>query len=279
MSTVGGLDIDRAATELLTGRGYLLFENFFSRELIDEARRLTYQLARGEPDRAAHFHGDETETTQKRVWNLPAKGKVFQRMCSDERILAVMEPLLGDDLMLSSFAANILYPGAPAQEGHVDYPYWDLHTRSRWPRTLNASFFLAVETVVTLDDFTLENGATAVVPGSQKLAEWPDPDRFADASIRLAPPAGSLFMFPALLWHAGQANRSQGSRAALLGSYTCKSIKPIEDWSRCIDTNEAKSYSGRMRALLGFDYAYPAVMDALPARSSEGKRSRKAIND
>ncbi len=279
MGTVGDIEIERAVAELSTGRGYLLFENFFSEELIDEARRLTYRLARGEPDRASHFHGDEIETTQKRVWNLPAKGEAFRRLCSDERLLAIMEPLLGDDLMLSSFAANILYPGAPAQEGHVDYPYWDLHARSHWPRTLNASFFLAVEAVVTLDDFTIENGATAIVPGSQKLAAWPDPERFAAESIRLATPAGSLFLFPALLWHAGQANRSQGSRAALLGSYTCKSIKPIEDWSRCIDPDEAKDYSGRMRALLGLDYAYPAVMDALPARSSEGKRSRKAINN
>lgn len=279
MNTVGDLDIDQAVTELSTGQGYLLFENFFSREWTDEARRLTYRLAREEPDRTSHFHGDETESTQKRVWNLPAKGEVFQRICSDERILALMQPLLGDDLMLSSFAANILYPGAPAQEGHVDYPYWDLHARSRWPRTLNASFFLAVETVVILDDFTIENGATAIVPGSQKLAAWPDSERFAAESIRLTPPAGSLFMFPALLWHAGQANRSQHSRAALLGSYTCKSIKPIEDWSRCIDPDEATGYSDRMRALLGLDYAYPAVMDALPARSSEGARSQKTITD
>ena len=278
MNAVGDIDIDRAVAELSTGRGYLLFENFFSAELIAEARRSIYQLARSEPDRASHFHGDETEATQKRIWNLPAKGEAFRRICSDERLPAIMAPLLGDDLMLSSFAANILYPGAPAQEGHVDYPYWDLHARSRWPRTLNASFFLAVEAVVTLDDFTLENGATAIVPGSQKLAAWPDLERFAAESIRLVTPAGSLFLFPALLWHAGQANRSQRSRAALLGSYTCKSIKPIEDWSRCIDPEAAKGYGSRMRALLGLDYAYPAVMDALPGRSSEGKRSRKAIN-
>ncbi len=272
------IDIERAVAELSTGRGYLLFERFFPQETIDEARRLTYRLARDEPDRAAHFHGDETEARQKRVWNLPAKGEAFRRLCADERLSAILAPLLGDDFMLGSFAANVLYPGAPAQEGHVDYPYWDLHARGHWPRTLNASFFLAVEAVIMLDGFTIENGATAIVPGSQKLAAWPDPERFAAESIRLTAPAGSLFLFPALLWHAGQANRSQAPRAALLGSYACKSIKPIEDWSRCIDPGEAEGYSSRMRALLGLDYAYPAVMDALPGRSSEGRRSRKAIN-
>jgi ectoine hydroxylase-related dioxygenase (phytanoyl-CoA dioxygenase family) len=271
-------DIDQAVSELSTGQGYLLYERFFPPEIIQQARDLTYQLACDEPHRTSHFHGDETEITQKRVWNLPAKGDVFRQLCSDERILAIMEPLLGDDLMLSSFAANILYPGAPAQEGHVDYPYWDLHARSHWPQTLNASFFLAVEVVIALDDFTLENGATAVVPGSQTLAAWPDPERFAAESIRLTIPAGSVFIFPALLWHAGQANRSQRNRAALLGSYTCKSIKPIEDWSRSIDPKEAAGYSDRMQALLGLNYPYPAVMDALPARSSEGTRSQKPVS-
>ena len=90
-------------------------------------------------------------------------------------------------------------------------------------------------------------------------------------------PAGSLLVFPALLWHAGQANRTSTSRAALLGSYTCKSIKPIEDWSRCISAETIAGCGERMKALLGVGYAYPAVMDELPARSSEGARSKKNI--
>jgi hypothetical protein len=84
---------------------------------------LIYSLAAAEPDRASHFHGDEVETKQKRVWNLPEKGAIFQTMLSDPETLAIMEPILGDDLMLSSYAANVLYGGALAQEPHVDYPY------------------------------------------------------------------------------------------------------------------------------------------------------------
>ena len=117
--------------------------------------------------------------------------------------------------------------------------------------TLNASFFLAVETVVMLDDFTLENGATALVPGSQKLCRWPDPDEFQAKHIRLAAPAGSLFMFPALTWHAGQTNQTPDPRAALLGSYTCKSIKPIEDWSRCITPETIAQCDDRTKAPAG----------------------------
>ena len=88
---------------------------------------------------------------------------------------------------------------------------------------------------------------------------------------------GALLLFPPLLWHAGQTNHSAASRAALLGSYTLKSIKPIEDSSRCIDRGAALHYTKRMQDLLGLHYLYPAVMDRLPARSSEGARCKQAI--
>jgi hypothetical protein len=84
---------------------------------------LIYSLAAEEPDRASHFHGDEVKTTQKRVWNLPKKGAIFWTTLSDPETLAIIEPILDDDLMLRSHAANVLYGGAPAQEPHVDYPY------------------------------------------------------------------------------------------------------------------------------------------------------------
>jgi len=271
--------VTEAAEALCSGDGYLLFQGYYSTDKIAEARDRTYELARTEPDRTSHFHGDDTEATQKRVWNLPEKGEIFRELTTDPYILSIMEPILGDDLMLASYAANILYPGAPAQEPHVDYPYWDLHARTHWPQTLNASFFLAVETVLMLDDFTVENGASAIVPGSQARARWPDPGEFAEKSIRVTGPAGSVFMFPALLWHAGQRNNTHQSRGALLASYTCKSIKPIEDWSRSISQDTIARSGDRMKALLGVGYAYPAVMDHLAPRSSEGARSKKGITE
>ena len=273
----GRLDIEGAVQELCAGSGYVVLEGFFPTELVVAARDEIHRLVEQEPDRTSHFYGDEENPAQARVWNLPAKSDLFRRLCADERMLAIMRPILGADLMLSSFAANVLHPGAQAQEPHVDYPYWDLHARDRWPRALDASYYLAVESVIPLDEFTVENGATAIVPGSQKLARWPDPEAFAASRIQVTMRPGTLLLFPALLWHAGQANRSGASRAALLGSYTLKSIKPIEDWSRCIDREEALRYDRSMQDLLGLHYAYPAVMDKLPGRSSEGARSSQSI--
>lgn len=270
-------EVEALVAELCSGSGFVVLDDFFAPDLVQRARERIYQLIDDEPGRTSHFYGDDVNQAQSRVWNLPAKDDVFRRLCADERMLAILRPILGEDLMLSSFAANVLHRGAQAQEPHVDYPYWDLHDRERWPRALNASYFLAVESVIPLDEFTMENGATAVVAGSQKLARWPDTAEFAQRHIRVTMHPGALLLFPALMWHAGQSNRSHASRAALLGSYTMKSIKPIEDWSRCIDRDEALGYDQAMQDLLGLHYPYPAVMDRLPGRSSEGSRSKKSI--
>ncbi len=270
-------DVEPAVQQLCDGPGYLILEDFYPASLIRAARDRIYELVSEQPSRTSHFYGDDVNPAQARVWNLPAKGREFRQICGDERMLAIMRPILGEDLMLSSFAANVLHPGAQAQEPHVDYPYWDLHARTRWPRALNATYHLAVEAVMPLDEFTVENGATAIVPESQKLACWPDKGQFAERHIRVTMKPGTLLLFPALLWHAGQTNRSEASRAALLGSYTIKSIKPIEDWSRCIDREEALGYEQGVQDLLGLHYPYPAVMDRLPGRSSEGSRSNQSI--
>lgn len=273
------VDIEAAVAELTDGAGYLLIEGFYSPAEVREAHDLIYRLAEDEPQRTSHFHGDETVVTQQRIWNLIEKGEVFRRMVADERLLSVLPPILGDDFTLASYCANILFPGAPAQEPHVDYPYWDLHERSHFPRALNASFFLEVETLAMLDDFTVENGATALAPGSQKLAQWPTTETFDEQHIRITGPAGSLLLFPALTWHAGQRNASALPRAALLGAYTCKFVRPLEDWQRGLSPQTVAHCDARLRSLLGLDMPYPKVMDELPGVSSGGQRSHRRVND
>ncbi|MFO1069776.1 MAG: phytanoyl-CoA dioxygenase family protein [Geminicoccaceae bacterium] len=268
--------IAAAVHDLTAGKGYVMLEGFHGPDQVAEARELIYRLAEEEPERTSHFHGNERVRTQKRVWNLPDKGRVFRDICGDERLLAMLEPVLGD-VRLASFAANVLYPGAPAQEAHVDYPYWDLHKPERFPMGLNPSFMLEVETLVMLDDFTLDNGATALVPASQRDCVWPDQDSFARRHIRATGPAGTLLLFPALTWHAGQANTSRGNRAALLGCYTAKFVKPLEDWKLGLSEATRADLSPRMVRLLGLDETYPAVMDGLPGRSSEGTRAREGV--
>jgi ectoine hydroxylase-related dioxygenase (phytanoyl-CoA dioxygenase family) len=71
-----------------------------------------------------------------------------------------------------------------------------------------------------LDDFTPENGATRVVPGSHRIAR-PLPKDLAQPLARhrdekiIVGHAGSLLMFDGYLWHSGRRNDSTGPRRAV----------------------------------------------------------------
>ena len=264
------VDIDAAVHELTEGSGYVVFPGYFAGGIVDEARELLWALAEAEdaepdpsgaadPDAAANSMR-ATVPTQKRVWNLIEKGAVFRGIAEEPGMLAVFEPVLGHDFVLSSIAGSVLHPGAPRQEPHADYPYWDLYDPARWPLGFNTSFHIQVTTMVMLDEFTAENGATAILPGSHKRCAWPDAEEFERDHVQATGPAGSLFMFTAPIWHAGCANRSEGPRTALLSTYHCKFIRQLEDFRRSVSAETLEQCSERLKYLMGIDMPYPTLM-------------------
>ena len=264
------IDIESMVRELTEGSGYVVFPGFFAEDVTTEARELLWALAEAE---AAAPESDEAAgpaaaapsmrsavPTHKRVWNLIEKGAVFRAIAEESSMLAVMEPILGHDFVLSSIAGPILQPGAPKQEPHVDYPYWDLYDPVRWPLGFNTSFHMQVVTMVMLDEFTSENGATAILPGSHKRCAWPDAEEFERAHAQATGPAGSLLMFTAPIWHAGRENRSAAPRTALLSAYHCKFIRQLEDFRRGVSPATLAKCSDRLKYLMGIDQPYPTVM-------------------
>ncbi len=262
------IDIDAAVHELTEGSGYVVFPGFFADDTVAEARSLLLALAEAEdsePDpiadpAAAAPAMRSAVPTQKRVWNLIEKGSVFRDIAEAPGMLTVLEAVLGHDFVLGSIAGSVLRPGAPRQEPHVDYPYWDLYDPGRFPLGFNTSFHIEVETLVMLDAFTTENGATAILPGTHKRCAWPDAEEFERDHVQATGPAGSLLMFTAPIWHAGRANRSDAARTALLSAYHCKFIRQLEDFRRSVSAETLKQCSERLKYLMGIDLPYPTLM-------------------
>jgi ectoine hydroxylase-related dioxygenase (phytanoyl-CoA dioxygenase family) len=76
-----------------------------------------------------------------------------------------------------------------------------------------------------LDDFTQDNGATRVVPGSHLSGKSPG-DVLADtrdphpSEVLLTAPAGTVVVFNSHLWHGGTMNRSSRPRRAMHSYFT-----------------------------------------------------------
>jgi hypothetical protein len=209
------------------------------------ARRLE-QLFEAEGERAgSEFRQEEGA---RRLANLADKGALFLDCALEPAVLEHVAHVLGAGFKLSSLNARSASPhnGAP-QPLHVD--------AGALP---DARGYWVCNTVWLLDDFTRDNGALRVVPGSHRSGHKPQ-EVLADP---LAPHpderlvtgrAGDLLVMNAHLWHAGTANATARARLALHAFY-CRSDKPQQQYQKgSLRPETLRALSPAARALLAID--------------------------
>ena len=272
--TLSKAEIAQATDDLINGPGYYVLEDLFSPSQVAQAREIIDHYS-DKSIGATHFHGAHADKIhlQRRVWNLLNKGQVFIDMAAHEAVMSVFSKILGKQFILGSFAANRLLPGAPGQEPHVDYPYWDMHDIDEFPFGINASFHMNCQSLIALHDFTAQNGATGLVPHSQKKGVYPDQKSFDEAMIQIECGAGSMVLFVGMIWHCSMPNHSEADRTSVLGQYLPKFVKPMEDFKAAIHPDVATNASPDLRQLLGLDLRYPELLEEADSGNAEGRNT------
>ena len=164
-----------------------------TRRIVETVSRLEEELAiEPQRNRAEGFN-------TKRIYNLLSKDPVFWKMPAHENVLPIVTNLIDKWAILSGTTAMNIGPGEELQglhsdEGNVSLP------RPRQP--------LMAVTIWALTDFTAENGATRVVPGSHKADREPRSDETEDA-IAAEMPAGSVMIMHGGTWHCGGPNTTE----------------------------------------------------------------------
>jgi len=146
--------IEEIIDELLTGAGAVAIRGAFNEGQVSKARELIMEYSKDE-DKETHFQGANEDTIhlQRRVWNLLAKGEIFESMVQHPDVVKITDAFLGNQFHLGSIAANRLLPGGPGQEPHIDYPYWDMYDREGFPARINSSYPLNLQVTIPLDPF------------------------------------------------------------------------------------------------------------------------------
>lgn len=226
--------------------GYTLVPGLIGEAWLRELRTSVEALFEEEGENAGHEFKQEPHA--RRLANLVDKGEVFERVVSHPLLLEMVEHVLGAEFKLSSLNARSTNPFAPEpQPLHTDM---GLLPDSRGPCVCNS--------VWMLDDFTAENGATRVVPGSHKwgrlpATDMPDPLAPHPAEVLLVAPAGSVAVYNAHLWHGGTANRTDRHRRALHGFFVRRD-QPQQQYQKAMLREETQArLSPAMRRLLALD--------------------------
>ncbi len=206
----------------------------------------------------------------QRLWMLVNKGEEFLAILEHAGARAMIGHVLGDAYILSSFIANIANPGGVPMPLHTDQwwmpaPAYRNHklrvgsiTRDHFevdgagPPAMIAPA-ACCNIMWMLDDFTEENGATRLVPGSHLSGRQPDPERDQDVgTIAAEAPAGTAMVFEGRLWHGTGANRSKGSRAGPLTTFCGPQFRPQENFTVGTRPEVLENASADLLELLGF---------------------------
>ncbi len=230
----------------LDEHGALLLQNLIPPDTTEQLRETALALAATDR-KTGKGYTYLADNTAQRVWNLLAKGEVFEQAIQQPKMLAAIEYLLGTDCTLSSFTVNILYPGAPDEGLHIDYPLSGLPT----PRP---SFPMVANTVWFLDDFTEENGATSCVPGShRRLEALPVPGVHYADEVQVCGPRGSVLILNGATWHGASENRTDVPRVALLGFFCRAILKPQQAHLEMLPEEVVSRGTETFRRLIGLN--------------------------
>ena len=223
--------------------GYVILEGLLSPS---EIAAIKAALAPFEENRPMGRNPFEGELSQ-RVYSLAGKGEVFMRLAEHPAVVSLLDRLLLPNWLLSNLQSIRLHPGETAQPFHTDDAFYNV-PRPR-PR-------LAVSTIWAIEDFTEDNGATEVIPGSH-LWGPEHPDQRPEAPVKSVMPAGSVVVFDGRTWHRGGDNRSAGTRLAVSPQYCEPWLRTQESMLLIAPPSVAAAYSPRARSMLGYSIHPP----------------------
>lgn len=170
------------------------------------------------------------------------------KLAEHPRVLAAADAVLlpnCSNYRIGSLTGIEIWPGEGNQEIHLD--------DSMYPLCLPDTQ-LQISAMWALDDFTAENGATRVVPGSHNKLPL---DRYCvdysgDDIVQAIMPRGSLLLYLGTTLHGGGANRSEAPRAGLINTYSLGWLRQEENQYLNVPREVAMTQSRTIQRLMGY---------------------------
>ena len=230
------------AVHALLAEGYVVLPDVLSGAEVDRLESGLAPLLEETPVGRVAFEGFHT----KRVYNLLGKTRVADPLVEHPDVLALCEAALGPHVQLSIALAIHIMSGEKAQVLHHDDALFPVP----WPHQ-----HLVVNTMWAVTDFTAENGATRLVPGSHTSPDAPG----ERASVSAEMSRGSVLVWLGSLWHGGGANATSQPRLGVAVNYTPAWLRQQENQYLAIPRDVVRGFSERLQALVGYSYHPPFI--------------------
>lgn len=187
---------------------------------------------------------DFTGRQTTRTGALVARSEMARRMVMNPVITACANAFLSpfcERIQLHLTQIIRIKPGQGAQEIHRDRWAWGRHMEKIEPQ---------FNTIWAMTDFTKENGATRVVPGS---TGWPDNRKAEPGEIcQAVMAAGSVLLYTGSVFHSGGENRSVADRIGVNMTYTLGWLRQEENQYLSCPPEIARTFDPALQDMLGY---------------------------
>ncbi|HWD25627.1 MAG TPA: phytanoyl-CoA dioxygenase family protein [Rhizomicrobium sp.] len=181
----------------------------------------------------------------RRTGGLVARSATCRDLVMNPFVLGVADKLLGHATSYQLHLTQVIEigPGEPAQPIHRDQWAFDFYP---FPN----GYEVQCNTLWAMTDFTEENGATRVVPGSNHLA---DKLKFAlEDSIAAEMTKGSVLIYNGSVYHGGGANRSDAARTGINITYNLSWLRQEENQYLSVPPEVARTLPVDLLKLIGY---------------------------
>lgn len=187
--------------------------------------------------------------SNRRIWTVVNKGEAFESLLTHPTVLELVGSVIEAPFLLSGIQANFVSPGDDPLPLHSDQGY----VPRPWP-----PYALTASVIWMLDEFTEDNGATTVLPGSHLGAGTASGDVVARAhllrrgGIPVCAPPGSALVFDGRITHGAGRNSTTRDRLAVL-TYFCRPfLRQQENFALSLSPRVLEQLPDDVKRLLGF---------------------------
>ena len=230
----------RAIVAAVQQDGAVILDDVLSEGFIAALREETDPYMEHTSNGEDHFAGHHTT----RTGGLLVRSEKCRELIEHQTILNPCNEFLApycERVQLHLTQIIRIRPGETAQTIHRDRWAWGKHLSHLEPQ---------FNTIWAITDFTSENGATQVVPGS---TQWPDDQEIQSEQITQAEmKAGSVLVYSGSVFHGGGANTSDQDRIGINITYALGWLRQEENQYLSCPPELAKDLSPTLQGLAGY---------------------------
>lgn len=232
----------------LDREGYVLLKGVLSPDQVNSliARLELLWVAEGEQAGIENYIEENTRP----LANLVDQGDIFRPLLGHPAVLEAVQAVIGPNVRLSMLNARDALPHCgPSQPLHSDADHGGKPDETG---------YFACTAIWTLDDFTRQNGATRLIPGTRRSGQLPK-EALADVlaphpdEIIVEGKGGDVFVFNGHCWHARGANTTGSSRREILAHYVRADQPQRLNQKQALSPEVQERMDALERTILGLD--------------------------